>query len=334
MDNKNIWLIPIKEEPIKGDLLLRHIWKGTEHECRSLWQYNETITIDDVKQYTTLNGSFRDYYKCFKPQYLYVTSKEPYQTGDWVKNITIELEPPFKLDAHGIRYTQISPCKFEKVVLTTDRYLIADGVQVVPDEFLEWFVKNPSCEWVEVEKDRVFRLDEFRQREFYNNYKIIIPQEEVRQELEKEMFELEQELDIPSNLRWHNSKPKQELERGITITHVGKQQTLEEVAERWNEKQTTLEFGKPHNAPNRIKSFIAGAKSDGARDYWFKQFQQEQDKNKYSEEEVFQLTLDALDLGMKIRQNQLNGHSDKSGKELHSEWFEQLKKKQDVSKPI
>ena len=37
-------------------------------------------------------------------------------------------------------------------------------------------------------------------------------------------------------------------------------ETLEEVAERWNKKQTTLEFGKPHNAPNRIKAFIAGAK--------------------------------------------------------------------------
>ena len=34
---------------------------------------------------------------------------------------------------------------------------------------------------------------------------------------------------------------------------------LEEAAERWNEKQTTLEFGTPHNAPNRVKSFIAGA---------------------------------------------------------------------------
>ena len=33
------------------------------------------------------------------------------------------------------------------------------------------------------------------------------------------------------------------------------------------------------------KSFTAGAKSDAARDYWFEKFQ-EQDKNKYSEEEV------------------------------------------------
>ena len=34
--------------------------------------------------------------------------------------------------------------------------------------------------------------------------------EEPKQDLEKEMFDLEQELDIPSHLRWHNSKPKQE----------------------------------------------------------------------------------------------------------------------------
>jgi len=33
---------------------------------------------------------------------------------------------------------------------------------------------------------------------------------EPKQDLEKEMFELEQELDIPSSMRWHNSKPKQE----------------------------------------------------------------------------------------------------------------------------
>jgi hypothetical protein len=31
-----------------------------------------------------------------------------------------------------------------------------------------------------------------------------------KQELEKELFELEQELDIPSHLRWHNSKTEQE----------------------------------------------------------------------------------------------------------------------------
>ena len=36
-----------------------------------------------------------------------------------------------------------------KVILTTNKLLIKDGVQAIPDEFLEWFVKNPSCEFVE-----------------------------------------------------------------------------------------------------------------------------------------------------------------------------------------
>ena len=37
----------------------------------------------------------------------------------------------------------------KKVILTTDKYLIKDGVLAIDDEFLEWFVKNPSCEEVE-----------------------------------------------------------------------------------------------------------------------------------------------------------------------------------------
>ena len=37
-----------------------------------------------------------------------------------------------------------------KIILTTDVDLIKDGIQPIDDEFLEWFVKNPSCEKVEV----------------------------------------------------------------------------------------------------------------------------------------------------------------------------------------
>jgi hypothetical protein len=40
---------------------------------------------------------------------------------------------------------------WRKIILTTDVDLIKDGVQTIDDEFLEWFVKNPSCENVKVE---------------------------------------------------------------------------------------------------------------------------------------------------------------------------------------
>jgi hypothetical protein len=37
-----------------------------------------------------------------------------------------------------------------KVILTTDPDFIKDGVQAIDDDFLEWFVKNPNCEEVEI----------------------------------------------------------------------------------------------------------------------------------------------------------------------------------------
>jgi hypothetical protein len=49
-------------------------------------------------------------------------------------------------------------------------------------------------------------------------------------------------------------------------------ETIEEVAKKYVEQITIAEFGKPHKAPHRIKSFIEGAK-------W-------QSKRMYSEEEV------------------------------------------------
>ena len=113
----------------------------------------------------------------------------------------------------------------KKIILTTDADLVKDGVQAIPDEFLEWFVKNPSCEEVEVTYGV---LKPFQSED--KGYLIHCPDNEVleepKQDLEKEMFELEQELDIPSNLRWHNSKPKQE--------------TLEEVAERYYEDEVSI----------------------------------------------------------------------------------------------
>jgi hypothetical protein len=49
---------------------------------------------------------------------------------------------------------------------------------------------------------------------------IIIPKETPKQNLEKDMFELEQELDIPSHLRFHNSK--QETLEEAAQSHLSK----------------------------------------------------------------------------------------------------------------
>ena len=187
-------------------------------------------------------------------QHIYITSNKKIKEGvnQWYLDKFIN-KPR---NSGGSQYGE----KQDVIILTTDQDLIKDGVQAIDDDFLEWFVKNPSCEEVKVTKiqyNPVFDEDDlsYDGMTAYYNYKIIIPKEETidegegeayrqelfnylydnfgaiaselemrdieiivlstealkdKQELEKEMFELEQELDIPSNLRWHNSKPKQE----------------------------------------------------------------------------------------------------------------------------
>jgi hypothetical protein len=73
-------------------------------------------------------------------------------------------------------------CK--KIILTTDQDLIKDGVQAIDDEFLEWFVKNPSCEWIEVKDSKIVKehiFDGSNDGEIIWQREIIIPQEEPKQ---------------------------------------------------------------------------------------------------------------------------------------------------------
>jgi hypothetical protein len=74
----------------------------------------------------------------------------------------------------------------KKIILTTDQDLIKDGVQAIDDEFLQWFVKNPSCEFIDTKLIQSSPLKGF----IYNyEYKIIIPKEEPKQETKQETLE-------------------------------------------------------------------------------------------------------------------------------------------------
>jgi len=83
---------------------------------------------------------------------------------------------------YGDFYSLQKVCK--KIILTTDVDLISNGVQAIDDKFLEWFVKNPSCEEVKI------KLVEFEVDmglgdsciEYGSYYEIIIPKEEPKQE--------------------------------------------------------------------------------------------------------------------------------------------------------
>ena len=77
-------------------------------------------------------------------QHIYITSDEEIKQGDWCIYKTGEI----------IHYlVKLNIDNLKKIILTTDQDLIKNGVQAIDDEFLEWFVNNPSCEEVEVERE-------------------------------------------------------------------------------------------------------------------------------------------------------------------------------------
>jgi len=108
-----------------------------------------------------------------KSLHIYITSDEEIKEGDWVLENTVFERTPYigktfypkndgtvtdevlKRDLLSVNYkghyeTIVFKHNCKKIILTTDQDLIADGIQDINDDFLEWFVKNPSCEEVEV----------------------------------------------------------------------------------------------------------------------------------------------------------------------------------------
>jgi hypothetical protein len=104
---------------------------------------------------------------CFTNQHIYITSDEEIKEGDWF--YTSQYNTIDKLYSNGV--INANYCK--KIILTTDQDLIKEGVQPIDNEFLEWFVKNPSCEFVEVKKGFA---DGTAWGYNFLDYKIILPQ--------------------------------------------------------------------------------------------------------------------------------------------------------------
>jgi len=124
-------------------------------------------------------------------QNIYITDNSKIREGDWVNEFILGIcQQPIKVTKDDLDRCLLNfkngSCK--KIILTTDPYLTKDGVQAIDDEFLEWFVKNSSCERVEVENEFV-DLSDLGYYGTYSKYKIIIPKEEPKQETLEEEFE-------------------------------------------------------------------------------------------------------------------------------------------------
>jgi hypothetical protein len=103
-------------------------------------------------------------------RHIYITNSEEIKDRDWFYDLDTKYIKVKKSFENSHLYFN-----GKKIILTTDQDLIKDGVQAIDDEFLEWFVKNPSCEEVEVEK----WFDKNSDEEYFIP---IIPKEEPKQE--------------------------------------------------------------------------------------------------------------------------------------------------------
>jgi hypothetical protein len=125
-------------------------------------------------------------------QNINITSDEKFVRGEWITDgIEVIKATPKLVDAQGL----VDRRDWRKIILTTDQDLINNGVQAIDDDFLEWFVKNSSCERV-------------LYRRLSSGYKIIIPQQY-------------------NNLNYGGGFTEEDIKRVAT-----KQETLEQVAER------------------------------------------------------------------------------------------------------
>jgi hypothetical protein len=128
-------------------------------------------------------------------QNIYITSDEEIKEGDWIYGLFnggVVIRSEFDVPKNSQYYKEYGL----KIILTTDQDLIKDGVQAITNTFAEWFIKNPSCEWVEIEtKDnwyvhtgsgKYWEDEPIRMKRLLNlgdyEYKIIIPKEEPKQE--------------------------------------------------------------------------------------------------------------------------------------------------------
>jgi len=157
-------------------------------------------------------------------QHLYITSDEEIEDC-WVLN-THTNEVYFLKYYYGIQPIT------KKIILTTDQSL--DGVQSIDDKFLEWFVKNPSCEEVEFEKYGYMPEEPCE-------YKIIFLKQEPKQETLEEAAKKyatnhgmmahifpEKEKSFIEGAKWQEQKMYSEKEvRGMLIKFHN------EFPERW-----------------------------------------------------------------------------------------------------
>ncbi len=258
-----------------------------------------TLQIFDTDIYNM--WEFHQQFGDFSPrnatyQNIYITSDEEIKEGDWCINIYRDKNEIFK-------NINLESTKFvKKIILTTDQNLIKDGVQTIPDEFLEWFVKNPSCEEVEIILNdwQKYAANQSMMKPKYTKYNIIIPKEEFK------VIEC-------------YFTPRKDTSSATICSNCGQEKFLHTIGEGIKvstyivntkeepEQETVEEAAEQFEYTNGIYGFKAGAK-------W-------QQERMYNEKEVFELLNAFNKHTLKLQELKLGNSFSVT------DWFEQFKKK-------
>lgn len=282
---------------------------------------------------------------------IYITDNSEIKKGDWVIKISSLYKGGGSIQKYSFIDRQFEDITFKKIILTTDQDLIKDGVQPIDDDFLEWFVKNPSCEWVELEVDLSKHNGQFQTK---YGYKIIIPSENPKFRFNNVNMEEPTIKEIKS----HKEEPKDVIlgYKTSIVAQILDNHILEEISEQhvefinenieefdkslksFKEKQKKIliemmrddeELGlyeEPKQytfkevKPKDIQRIIASTNAQTASIEILQLFSQWQAQRMYSEEDIREA----------FRQGQDNmDYSDTYGwtsKLTEQEWFEQFKK--------
>ena len=205
----------------------------------------------------------------------------------------------------------------KKIILTTNPELSPDvgvtfgvGVHKIPDEFLEWFVKNPTCEEVEVIKvcSTGRKCDGKGKNCNMAKLKIIIPKEEQKQDYSGVHLRHCYQGEYEDGCKYgEDDCPAKPLEKPKQLTDLEIAIKLEEI-EREEFQQETLEKGLMEIELNHTKILVYSCERALEE-------RNEQIKRMYSEEDVYHILCEHTAFLFA------------GGKSTLSEWFERFKKK-------
>lgn len=156
----------------------------------------------------------------------------------------------------------ICKSKYSEIILTTDPELITDGVQAIPDDFLEWFVKNPSCEFVEVKAN-------FNHPRGVFGYQTIIPKEEQKQNL-IDMMQDDEKLGL-----YKQQTAVEWLEKQLDIVDAYKIKV-----------KTIIEYAKEMEKQQIIEAFWSGDNTDCLSEQNAKEFAEKYYNETYGKQDV------------------------------------------------